>query len=40
MLWGRRIADIEELHDCYGRRFESDHFVHDEIGTNQCFDWG
>ncbi|WP_296426244.1 xanthine dehydrogenase family protein molybdopterin-binding subunit [Yoonia sp.] len=36
------IADIEELPALVdmAAALKADHFVHDEIGTNQCFDWG
>ena len=36
------IADIEELPAIIdmAAALASDNYVHDEIGTNQCFDWG
>ncbi|MDP5361381.1 MAG: molybdopterin-dependent oxidoreductase, partial [Paracoccaceae bacterium] len=36
------IADIEELPAVVdmAAALAGDNFVHDEIGTNQCFDWG
>ncbi|SEW17050.1 carbon-monoxide dehydrogenase large subunit [Cognatiyoonia koreensis] len=36
------VADIEELPAIVdmGKALSQDNFVHDEIGTNQCFDWG
>lgn len=36
------VADIEELPAIVdmAAALQADHFVHDEIGTNQCFDWG
>ncbi|MEO0918425.1 MAG: xanthine dehydrogenase family protein molybdopterin-binding subunit, partial [Pseudomonadota bacterium] len=35
-------ADIEELPAIVDMKdaLATDHYVHDEIGTNQCFDWG
>ncbi len=35
-------ADIEELPAIVNMKdaLAADHYVHDEIGTNQCFDWG
>ncbi|WP_373635728.1 xanthine dehydrogenase family protein molybdopterin-binding subunit [Yoonia sp. SS1-5] len=35
-------ADIEELPALVDMKaaLAADHYVHDEIGTNQCFDWG